>query len=260
MSWQQQRDEPLFPDMLWSRPEHRRTRGKLLIVGGQQGQFMNVAACYEAAVKAGAGHVRVLLPDSLQKLTSHLPDIEYAPSNQSGSFSSLALGIINELSEWADGVVLAGDFGKNSQTTTMLDGYLLRCPAPVTISSLALSAVALPRQQLLTRPITLVLDDISLQRFISDIESRKAMTSSLAIATVADILGEITASKKVSLVAQYQSMLWVSVAGNVTSTKDLKNVNMINLSAYASTWLMQQPTKPLEALTTACFELLKNNN
>lgn len=63
-------DKPLFPDLLWSRPENASFAGKLLIVGGNLYGFNNPAKAYEESKKAGIGVARVLLPDALQKTFS----------------------------------------------------------------------------------------------------------------------------------------------------------------------------------------------
>src|SRR3954471_3597520 len=114
-------DKPLFPDILWSRPENKRLAGKLLVIGGSSHGFAAPGGAYTAAQKAGIGSVRVLLPDSTEKaLSKILPEAEFAPSTISGSFSRQALGILLAQAEWADGVLLAGDFGKNSETAILL--------------------------------------------------------------------------------------------------------------------------------------------
>src|SRR5690349_6150445 len=122
--WQSQTDQPLFPNMLWSKPETKQGAGKLLIVGGQAQEFIHVAESFAAAEDAGAGTVRVLMPESTRKLTKMLPNIEYAPSNVSGSFAKSALAELLDAGQWADGVLLAGDLGKNSETNLMLESFI----------------------------------------------------------------------------------------------------------------------------------------
>src|SRR5438105_2493778 len=120
-----QTNEPLFPDVLWNRPENKRHAGKLLIVGGHQQSFSTVSEAYAAATKAGIGTARVILPDKLQKMLSGLfPEAEYAPSTHIGSFSRQALDSLLEAAEWADGVLLAGDFGRNSETAVLLESFI----------------------------------------------------------------------------------------------------------------------------------------
>lgn len=256
MAWQQQKDKPLFPDLLWSKPENKRSAGKLLIIGGQSGQFNYVAKAYESALKAGAGYIRVLLPDSLQKITEHLPDIEYAPSNDSGSFSKKSLGMFYEASEWADHIMLAGDFGENSQTVTILDGYLLRCAQPATISNAALPGITLPIVQLAKRPITLLLDEPLLLKLPLQFNISKAITSSMNIMEFADILQQLSRQSKAKYVVLRQNKIWVAAGGEVTSTDMKGPADLQELSAFCATWLMQQPAKPLPALTAACYEAL----
>src|SRR5471030_2483183 len=96
-------DKPLFPDLLWSRPENKRQAGKLLIVGGNVDGFAAPAAAFSAATKAGIGTSRVLLPDSTRKvLGKSFAEAEFCPSTPSGSFSRQALAQLLENAEWAD--------------------------------------------------------------------------------------------------------------------------------------------------------------
>ena len=65
-------DQPLFKDLLWSRPENRAQAGKLVIIGGNLHGISAPAEAYRQAEKAGAGSVRVLLPDSLKKTVGRM--------------------------------------------------------------------------------------------------------------------------------------------------------------------------------------------
>src|SRR5258708_25670424 len=91
----QSSDKPLFPNLIWSRPEQTNQAGKLLIVGGNQHGFSAPAEAYQEAESAGIGTCRVLLPDKLQKTVGRiLENGEYAPSTPSGSFSKSALSTL----------------------------------------------------------------------------------------------------------------------------------------------------------------------
>lgn len=247
--WHKQADQPLFPDLLWSRPETRRSRGKLLIIGGQAQEFSGVASAFMTAEHAGAGTVRVIMPDSTEKVTRMLPNIEYAPSNPSGSFSKSALASFLDASTWADHVLLAGDLGKNSETTTILDGYLLKCPTPVTISQNALDSIRVPYSQLLQRPVTLILDTRGLQKLGIQMELTQAVTSSMNQVALAQVLHELSADKQGAMLCQTDSYAWVSANGQVSSTAHQGDIQ--NLAATAAVWAMQHPTKLFEALTTS---------
>ncbi|MGC1176527.1 MAG: hypothetical protein WA843_00490, partial [Candidatus Saccharimonadales bacterium] len=58
---------PLFPDLLWSRPEHKAHAGKLLIVGGNAHGFAAPAEAYSQSQRAGVGVARALLPQPVKK-------------------------------------------------------------------------------------------------------------------------------------------------------------------------------------------------
>jgi NAD(P)H-hydrate repair Nnr-like enzyme with NAD(P)H-hydrate dehydratase domain len=59
-NWFKQRQtEPLFADLLWSRPENRLRAGKLLIIGGNKHLVAAPGNAYTAAEKAGIGSCRV---------------------------------------------------------------------------------------------------------------------------------------------------------------------------------------------------------
>lgn len=58
--------EPLFPDLIWSRPESKQAAGKLLIIGGNAHGFSAPAEAYVIAGKSGIGSTRVVMPNALK--------------------------------------------------------------------------------------------------------------------------------------------------------------------------------------------------
>src|SRR6266511_54862 len=141
--WQKQdAGKPLFPHLLWSRPENRQIAGKLLIVGGNLHGFLAPAEAYTAALKAGAGMCRVLLPSAVQKVVGpSIENGEFAASTPSGSFSQRALVELLDWCKWADGVLFAGDLGRNSETAIMVERFLQKCEAPTVLTKDAMDYV-----------------------------------------------------------------------------------------------------------------------
>jgi len=248
-NWLKQTDKPLFENMLWSKPENKQAAGKLLIIGGQKDNFSHVAATYEAAIKAGAGTVRTLLPESLRKVAQFLPDIEFAPVNKSGGFSSSALDAMLDLSAWADMVLLAGDFGKSSETTALLDNYLKKYSGPLAISSRVLESID---ADIIGKNALFMCEFESLQRFAKDSGSKEAFTSDMGAVRFSEVLHNFSETNELKTVVEYQKNIWVAAENNMSSTESKFNIDTI--SAYASVWLMQNPSQPFKALTTACFE------
>ncbi len=247
--WLKQTDKPLFENLLWSKPENKQAAGKLLIIGGQKDNFSHVAATYEAAVRAGAGAVRVLLPESLHKVAHFLPDVEFAPVNKSGGFSSSALDTMLDLSSWADMVLLAGDFGKSSETTTLLDNYLKKHSGPLAISSRVLESID---ASVAGKNILLVTEFEPLQKLSKDTGASEAFTSDMGAVRFSEVLHNFADVNDLQIVAYYQKNIWVAAERQVSSTEGKFNID--TASAYTSVWLMQNPSQLFKALTTACFE------
>ncbi|HEX5796821.1 MAG TPA: hypothetical protein VFX86_00340 [Candidatus Saccharimonadales bacterium] len=252
--WQKQsRDEPIFPDLIWSRPENRRHAGKLLIIGGQAGEFALVAKAFEAANRAGAGTTRVILPQSLSKVAQTIPEVELAPANKSGSFARNSLAAWFDASDWADHVLLAGDFGKNSETTTIIDGFLLRGNSPVTLSLGTLPSTGIGLAELVKKPMTLIIDRGILQKLGTALGLSVPVKSTTPAEGVAEIIHQISLGNQANLIIHDEKLIWTAVAGDIISTS-ARPVDNTALSAVCAVWLMQNPNKPLEALATACFE------
>lgn len=248
--------KPLFEDLLWSRPENKRSAGKLLIVGGQAGDFINVSSAYSFTKEAGAGTVRIILPDSLRKIAGNIEGVEFAPSNSSGGFAKTALASFFDLSEWADHVLIAGDLGKNAETTVILDGFLLRGTRPITLSQYAMQSIGISFAQLLNMHVNLVIERKIFQKFAAAIGSHVPVTSLTTYAQTGSVIEDISAKIKARFVIIDDEHVWGAVNGEVVSTPT-KPIDINALSAYVSVWLMQNPSKPLEALATAVFESRK---
>jgi len=159
-------DKPLFPDLLWSRPENKQHAGKLLIVGGNQFGFVEPANAFRAAEAAGIGTARMLLPDSMRQFTGPAFTAgELAPTTPSGSFSQAALAQLISMAGWADGVLLAGGFGRNSETAILLEKFLGKHVGQVTITKDAVDYFTSAPQQIVDRAeTTLVLSFAQLQK------------------------------------------------------------------------------------------------
>lgn len=254
MVWQtQSKDQPLFPDMLWSRPQNKRQAGKLLIIGGHGQQFARVAQAYQTSQEAGAGTVKIILPDSLRKVAESIPNVQFAPSNPIGSFAKNALAELLDGSQWADAVLLAGDLGKNSETTAMLDSFLIKSDKLTVISNDSLQSIGLSLKEIAdTGETDLVLDFKNLQRLGSSLKLEKPFISTMVNNVLAERLSELSKMVRSNMVIQREGQCWVASQGKVTNTKYSSDIG--RLAAYCAVWHMQNTGKPLEAMTTACMQ------
>jgi len=254
--WHKQtKEKPLFPDLLWSRPENRAHAGKLFIAGGNLHSFSAAASAFSEAEKAGIGVARVLLPDSLQKTVGRVFEAgEYAPSTPSGSFAQAALAEFMELGGWADASLLAGDFGRNSETAVLLENFLSKHKGPLALAGDTVDYF-LNRSDILERPLTLlVLDFSQMQKLAAAAKSTTAFTSSLDFLHLVDTLHEFSATRQAGIIMPYEKSVFVAVRGSVSTTQFEKVPTITSLAAHAATWWLQNPQKPFETVTSSIIE------
>lgn len=253
--WQKQSDKPLFPDLLWSRPENRQFAGKLLIIGGNLHGFAAPADAYQTTQKAGIGVSRVLLPDALQKTVGKVFLAgEFAPSTPSGSFSQKALAELLALSQWSDSVLVAGDLGRNSETAIVLEKFADTYNGQLTITKDAADYFTSTPAKLLDRPDTLfVISMAQLQKLAINGRFTQSFTFGMDLLRLVDVLHEFTAQHKIRIIVKHLNTILVAVDGQVSTTRLAvdKDIWRVRTAAQASVWWLQNPNKPFEALTTA---------
>jgi hypothetical protein len=255
---------PLFPDLQWSRPENKLQAGKLLVIGGNSQGFAAAGEAYLTANKAGIGTARVLLPDSLQKTVGRIFEVgEYAASTPSGSFGKRALAEYLDLSLWADGVLLAGDLGRNSETAILLESYFDKFSGQVTITRDVITYFGELPTVVLTRPNTLLVLSMSqLQKLGVSSRFTMAFTLGMDLLRLIENLHEFTKRYEVSIITKHLDTLVVAVDGTVSTTKLTADCKIwrLQVATYAAVWSLHNPTKRFEALTTAVFEALCKHN
>ena len=250
-SWLRQTKEPLFPDILWSRPENKRYAGKLLIIGGHRQSFNEVSAAYSAALKAGIGTVRVILPDSLQKMLVRVfPEAEYAASTPIGSFSRQALGGLLDAADWADGVLLAGDFGRNSETAIMLEGFVEKYPGKLILARDSIDYFLNQASKLNSRADTLLIASLGqLQKFAAP----ALILQNADFIKVVEQLSSWVRETNLASVTLHSNQAVVAYKQRISTSPVKTETPDTNVAAYATVWWLQQPEKTFEALTTAIY-------
>ncbi len=255
--WHRQtKDKPSFPDLLWSRPQNRRTAGKLLIIGGNAHGFAAVGEAFVEAQSAGVGTARVLLPDVLQKVVGgHFETAEYAPSTPAGSFSQAALAAALEQAAWADASLITGDLGRNSETAIFIEKFLGKNSGLTMLTKDAADYAINLAPIIINRSDSyLVVSLAQLQKLFVAAKMPKAITFSMDMIRLVDALHEFTTQHTPGIVVKHLDTLFASVDGQVSTTHtDLDNEEnwRVKTAAHASVWLLQNPTKPFEALTTS---------
>lgn len=251
----QSSDVPLFPDLLWSRPENRQQAGKLCILGGNAFGFAAAAAAYAQAISAGIGAARVVLPDSLRKTVGRVFEAgEYVPSTPSGSFSRQALSEVMAATDWADATLLAGDLGRNSETAILLEKLFSTYVGQLTITKDAVDYFSTVAPVHISRPdTTLVLSFAQLQKLAMKLNYPQAFTFDMDFLRLIDRLHAITQTYGIQLITKHLDTIFVAVKGQVSSTKCApeREVWRVDAAAWAAVMWLQNPAKPFESLTTS---------
>ena len=247
-----QAEEPLFPDLLWDKPENKSLAGKLLIIGGNAHEFAAPAEAYQAATKAGVGVTKALLPASLQKTIGHVfENADYAPSNKSGSFARTALAEWISFAAWADATLLAGDLGRNSETAIVMEAFSHKYHGPLTITKDALDYFVSGPDHIINRKDTLIVASFAqLQKLASSLGI--VFKFSMTIEQIAAALHDLSRTKSAHIITEHNGVIFVAVNGKVSTTKHQQGDKWrVEIASKASVWWLQNPNKPFEALTTA---------
>jgi hypothetical protein len=253
--WLKQTDKPLFPDIEWARPEQKAKAGKLAIIGGHAHSFAATAESYGTAIKAGAGQVKVMVPDSLKKLIpKDAGDMVFVTSNPSGGFAKLAESELLAADHWADGILLIGDCGRNSETAIVYENLLKNSVKPITITRDAVDLLKNTSSLMLERQNTLLVVSIAqLQKLFQAVYYPKIITLSMQLNTLVETLHKFTITYPVIITVLHNEQLVVAWDGKVSTTpwKDAMKIWRGAVATQASVYWLWSPTKPFEAVTTS---------
>lgn len=259
--YKQSAAEPLFADVLWNKPENRQGAGKLLIIGGNTHNLSAPGVAYQAAAKAGIGTPRVLLPDSLRNIIGKsFEEGEFAFSTPSGSFARTAINQVLEHTSWADGVLLAGDFGRNSETAILLEELLEKYAGPITLTQDALDYFVKDVGALTHRKDTLMVTNLSrLQKMTLAGMPSVIIQHSMSLHALVGLLNSWSRETGARILTYHSGHFVLADCGQVSTTRAVEMPNWeVPLAAYAATWWLQQPAKSFEAITTAIYQFVKS--
>lgn len=258
--WHKQtKNELLFPDLEWSKPENKMHAGKLVIIGGNLHGFAAPALAFGEAEKAGIGSVSVVLPSAIQKTVGgFLPEAVFVPSTPIGSFGSPSLAEMLDSASWGDAVLLAGDFGRNSETAIVLEKFLDSFTGPVTITQDAIDLYLQSPDILLQRPdTTLVISFAQLQKLATKSQFVMPFTFDMGLVRFVDALHQFSLVHHVSIIVKYLQDIVVAVDGQVSTTKLDKELPIwrVKTAAHASVWQLQHPGMLFKSLSTSVGQI-----
>lgn len=248
-------DKPLFPDIEWNKPERRDQAGKLGVIGGNKLGFAAPAEGYSQALNTGVGEVRVLLPDALKKtIPASITDAVFAPTNPSGGLNGQALEPLKSLGNWADGILLIGDAGRNSETALLYENFITDYSGQLTITRDAIDLVKNNSQLLVERENTLLIASFAqVQKIFQAVYYPKILTFNMNLTQLVEALHKFTITYPVALVTLHRDTIFIAFKGRVV-TQEWHLPMLIwrgTVAATAAAYWLWSPAQPLEAVAAA---------
>jgi hypothetical protein len=257
--WRKQAiNKPLFEDIVWSKPQQKALSGKLLIVGGNLHAVGAPAEAYDSAIKQGVGECKVVMPSATKKFFGAKPpeQIMLVSSTPSGSFSSQASDELKSYVDWADAVLLAGDFGHNSETTVLLEAINKFGVLQVYCGDAIDNLIHNPELLLQNHQVALVVSPAQLQKLVVAVKYPRPLKLDMPLMQLVEFLHDFTAIFPSHLVINHTSEMIVASGGQIVTTKlPATEQSLTQISATSAVWWLQNPTKPLQALATAIIQL-----
>lgn len=257
--WHQQTiEKPLYPEIAWAKPEQRQMAGKLGIIGGNKLGFISVAESYETTLKAGAGEVKVLLPDVLRKsMPSTMTNVIYGASNPSGSLARDSITEMKTIGSWATAILMIGDSGRNSETAILYEDFIREYTGPLTITRDAIDLIKNSTQTLVDRPNTLIVASFAqLQKMFQSVYYPKILTFSMQLTNLVEALHKFTITYPINIVVFHREVMLVAGNGEVTSTPwtDQMKIWRGKTASIAATYWLWNSSKTVESVTASLLD------
>ncbi|MDQ5932062.1 MAG: ADP-dependent NAD(P)H-hydrate dehydratase / NAD(P)H-hydrate epimerase [Patescibacteria group bacterium] len=252
--WQRQEpSKPLFPDIEWSKPERRDQSGALLVVGGNKLGFAGVAEAYQTALKTGVGQVKVMLPDCLKKsIPPTMIDVIFAACTPSGGLSKEALPELRAVSDWANGVLLIGDAGRNAETALAYEEFISTYKGLIIVTRDAIDLVKNNPGLLAERPDTLIIASFAqVQKLFQGVYYPKMLTFNMQLLQLVEAMHKFTTTYPCTIMTLHKDTLVIAQAGSVI-TQPWNNPMAIwrgTVAAEASAYALWNQTDILKAVT-----------
>ncbi len=151
-----QNEDTDFPKSKYSRQNHthKYTAGKVFIIAGSQGFTGAALLSATAALRSGAGLVRLAIPKSLGPIAEgHSLEtvVDYVPETENMGIALSALPDLQQGCKWADTVVIGPGLGRHPETIQIVKQIVKESRQPMVIDADALFALSDDPSLLLAR-------------------------------------------------------------------------------------------------------------
>lgn len=250
-------DKRLFPELEWDKPERKDQAGRLLIIGGNLHGFAAPARAFEIANEQGIGSTRIIMPDSLKRTLGPLwTDAIFTDSTPSGSFALDSKNLILQNIMWADGILLAGDTGRNSETAIVLEDIIKSTIVYATITKDALDYFTQNPDMLLYREKTIVVGSFAqIQKILARTTKPTVITHSMQLNNIVEALQKSTAEFKAAIVTRLNDTFIIAYDGTASTThvSSESDIWRVAVAARCAVNVLHYPQKIFESLTDAIY-------
>ena len=153
--------EPQLPKLPTRRVDtHKGDIGRVLVIAGSRGMVGAACLAGDAALRAGAGLVRIAVPECIwdtaaAKVTCAMT--QGFPDSAEGTFAAEALEPLTEACEWADVVALGPGLGRTGDARQVVRGLVETIEHPLVIDADGLFHLEVSRDALASRAYPTVL-------------------------------------------------------------------------------------------------------
>lgn len=249
-------ESPLFPNVLWSRPERTKNRGNLVIIGGNSQEFVDVQTAYAATAEVGVAHAQIILPDALRRLLGSMPGVEFAASTPSGSFAQEAYTSMATLTNSADAVVLCGELSSNSETHIVIEKLAEYTPKPlILVGDSIMHAVNVLAER--SHPTVIVGAKPAFQELSKYYELSSTITENSTPAQIRNALRELAIASKSILVLHHGGVIYIVDDQNCVQTES-DSMNHPRAAVFIAEIIAEFPSETIKATASAVFMLRGN--
>lgn len=252
-------DSPLFPDLLWARPERKELAGRLLIIGGSSHGFASTIKSYKYAQEGGIGEVKVVLPLSIKRHLSLIAgpsmDMIYVAATNTGSFARKAMGDTKPYLDWADTVLMPGELTSNAESTLLAEDVLRSTTRPIVLAGDSIKATAKTLGESLKTTPMIVASFAEIQRLAYTYSGKQPLLSSSTLDQQAEIMQTLAAKLNLGALTRHDEGQILVVSPPDQSSVTTMSKGLVEYAAQTAVLCAQFPTKPYEAATTAAILL-----
>lgn len=257
LSYWQKQSQPLFGNLLWNIPEQK--TGHVAVVGGNSQSFSTIVRISEFIQQHYPVHtLTTVLPDTLRGKLPPLPNLDFLPSTDSGSFAKSEQ--LHLACNQPNASLLIGDLSRNSATAVAIAAAVKPIDEPnlLVLARDSVDLITSEASDLLGRDNTIIVASmLQLQKLFRSVYYPRMILLSQPLIPTLETLHKFTLTYPVTILTFHQDNIIVASGGQV-STTNIVDTEYTPLSLWSGTLAahvtalnLYNPKQPFAATTAA---------